>query len=382
MKLYDGNPYRKNPNGFKLCLSLLTSLIVIFLWSNTTYAVFGTPHIIYGKVFNSDGTPPQEGNLEIYAYIPERPQEILDRYSNGCGYGLDSYSDGWLWFEAGNFITIWSVGESLRIIAVDPFSQETGVVDLVLDTSGSQHITDLYLSDGDNVGPITYNALVDGTVYAFIPEGTSSITLSATVDDSLSGNSNIQEAEYFIDTDPGYGFGTLVEPVDGLFDSPFEEVTASVDTSSWSEGSIHTIHVRGQDSAGNWGTAHLVSIEVIPPTYQFMGFLPPIENDGSSVFKLGRTIPVKFQLKDTTGNFGYNGTALLTLQEYVGDVPAGPPVDATSSGDSNIGNEFRYDEYDNLYIYNLKTKPLSAGKWKLIVTLENGDIYEVFIELR
>ncbi|OGW55564.1 MAG: hypothetical protein A2Y81_05575 [Nitrospirae bacterium RBG_13_43_8] len=366
----------------RLIFLFLSVLIILLLCSNPAFAINGTPHIIYGKVFNADGTTPDNNSLETHAYIINRPNEILGKTSVGCGYELGSILDGWLWFEAGNYITPWAFDEIIRIIAINTLLQETGVVDLFLDSSGNQHIPDLYLAYGDHVGPIASNVMVDDTSHAFIPEGTESIILTAELDDTISGNSNIQVAEYFVDTDPGYGAGTALEPIDGLFDSPYEEMTVSVDISLWTEGSTHTIHVRGQDSVGNWGTAHSASVEVTPATYQFLGFLPPIENEGNSIFNIGRTVPVKFQLKDESGIFAFGGTARLTLQEYVEDMPVGEPLDATPSGDANTGNEFRYDTVDNLYIYNLDTKPLSVGKWNLIVTIEDGDRYEIFIQLR
>lgn len=362
-------------------VSAFIVFVILFLFGGPTLAAIGTPHLIYGKVFNSSGASPEKANLEIYAYIPARPGEILDKSSVGSGYDL-FFFDGWLWFEAGNFITPWSINENVRLILVDTLLYETGTIDLVLNSSGNQLLPDLYLIRGDNVGPIVSNAMVDNSIYAFIPEGTGNITLTAIVDDSISGNSNIQNAEYFVDTDPGWGSGISMNPSDGLFDSPQEGVSASVNTSSWTEGSTHTIYVRGKDVAGNWGTTHMVSVEVIPSMYQFLGFLPPIKNDGSSVFKTGSTVPVKFQLKDENGNFAYTGTGRLTLQKYSEDMPIGDPVDATSSGSANNGNEFRYNEYNNLYIYNLSTKPLSVGKWNLIVTMEDGSVYEVFIQLK
>jgi hypothetical protein len=366
----------------RLFFIFLSISLILLSINNKTFAISGTPHIIYGKIFNSNGTPPDNNSLETHAYIINRPNEILGKTSSGCGYEIDSYFNGWLWFEAGNYITPWAVDETIRIIAINTLLQETGFVDLVLDSSGNQRISDLYLASGDHVGPIASNVMVDDTSHAFIPEGTESITLTAELDDTISGNSNIQVAEYFVDTDPGYGAGTALEPSDGLFDSPYEEVNATVNTSLWTEGSIHILYVRGQDSAGNWGTTYSALVEITPATYQFLGFLPPIENEGSSIFKAGRTIPVKFQLKDANGNFAFGGTARLTLQAYEEDTPIGDPINATPSGDANFGNEFRYDTVDNQYIYNLDTKPLQVGKWNLIVTIENGAKYEVFIQLR
>jgi hypothetical protein len=238
--------------------------IAIFLTFHSSFAISGTPHIVYGKVFNSNGATPIGGNLEAYAYIFGSPDEILDINSVGCGYAFLT-DGGWLWFEVGNYPTPWSINESLKIIVVDQGRGETGAIDLVLDSAGSQFFSDLTLQPGDNVGPIAYECKVNGVNPASIPEGKTSITLTARLDDTFCGRSNIQIAEYFIDTDPGFGLGTTMAPKDGSFNGPLEEITASVNSSSWKQGSTYNIHARGQDSAGNWGTTHMVVVSVTKP---------------------------------------------------------------------------------------------------------------------
>lgn len=256
----------KNSMKCRLFLTLLLILIILISVNDKTFAINGTPHIIYGKVFNADGTPPDKNHLETHAYITERPNEILEKTTVGCGYEMDSFFIGWLWFESGNFVSPWAVDETIRIIAVNTLLQETGVVDLILDSSGNQRISDVYLAYGDHVGPVASNAMADGQSPASIPEGTSSVTLNATLNDSICGDSNIQVAEYFINDDPGFGAGHVMDPIDSFFDSPQEIVVASINTFSWTEGSIHKVYVRGQDSANNWGTADEVDIVVTEPT--------------------------------------------------------------------------------------------------------------------
>jgi hypothetical protein len=249
-------------------LFVLVLSIALFSPFSLSLAVTGTPHFIYGKVLNSDGTPPETAYLDIYAYVPARPEELLDKSSVGCGY--DIFFDGWLWFESGNLITPWSINEKLRIVAIDTQRLETGVMDVVLDSSGSQHIPDLHLLPGDSVGPIASNAMANGGSPITIPEGAASITVTATVDDSICGNSTIKKAEYFIDTDPGLGSGILMNPEDGSFNSPQEGITVSVNTSSWTEGSTHNVNVRGQDIANNWGPTHVVVVSVTKPEFLYV----------------------------------------------------------------------------------------------------------------
>jgi hypothetical protein len=277
LKKYDPGQYRKHSIKGIFLLSLLSVCMVLFLW-NALPAIAGTPHIIYGNVFNPDGTPPVKDNVDSHAYVLERPGEILSKSSVGCGY--DIFLNGWLWFEAGNYIVPWEANEHLRIIVVDSILENTGVTDLILDSSGKQQISALCLQSGDHVGPIASNALVDGLSYATIFEGTGSVTLTATLDDSICGNINIQSAEYFIDSDPGYGSGTAMDPGDGSFNS-LEGVSTSVNTSTWIRGSTHIIYVRGRDSSGNWGTTHHASVVTVVPACPQNGKVVCLDANGT-----------------------------------------------------------------------------------------------------
>ncbi len=104
--------------------------------------------------------------------------------------------------------------------------------------------------------------------------------------------------------------------------------------------------------------------------YAFDGFLPPVSLN--KPFKLGSTIPVKFQLKDYAGNFISNATATLMVQPYANGVPDGDPITVTSNADN--GNMFRYDQTGQQYIYNLSTKGLTIGSWMLIVYPGDGTV--------
>ncbi len=98
---------------------------------------------------------------------------------------------------------------------------------------------------GDNTGPLS-----SGLSLAPNPSnGSTLVTLNATVDDSSTGGSVVDQAEYFIDSVGAGGSGT---PMSGAFASTAEAVTASIDPSPLTSGS-HTIYVHGHDAAGNWG---------------------------------------------------------------------------------------------------------------------------------
>jgi len=115
--------------------------------------------------------------------------------------------------------------------------------------------------------------------------------------------------------------------------------------------------------------------------YNYSGILPPINADGSSIFKLGRTIPVKFQLKDFSGSFISAAIAKLYLAKISNDV-LGTEVEAESVGEANTGNLFRYDTTNNQYIFNLGTSFLSEGIWQIRISLDDGTSKYVNIGLK
>jgi len=102
---------------------------------------------------------------------------------------------------------------------------------------------------GDTEGPIA-----SGT--AVTPSG-SDVLVTATLDDSAKGGSNIQAAEYYLDSTSGTAVSMSAS--DSAFDSPTESVEGTITAATLASLSTgnHTIYVRGQDAAGNWGSFNL-----------------------------------------------------------------------------------------------------------------------------
>jgi len=133
----------------------------------------------------------------------------------------------------------------------------------------------------------------------------------------------------------------------------------------------NTFTLSASDVAGNTAT-QTATFAVV---YKFIGFLPPISNDGRGVFKLGSTVPVKFQLADANGTLVSTAVAHLTVQMLSNGTPVGTPIDATAPGNADVGNLFRFD--GSQYIYNLSTKPLSTGIWQFQAHLDDGTVHTV-----
>ena len=87
------------------------------------------------------------------------------------------------------------------------------------------------------------------------------VTLSATLNDGryseengVEPEQNIAAGEYYVDVPP-WGenpSAVALTPEDGVFDETEEDVTASIDTTGWSEGR-YLVFVRAKDADDNWG---------------------------------------------------------------------------------------------------------------------------------
>ncbi|MDQ6423638.1 DUF4082 domain-containing protein [Paenibacillus sp. LHD-117] len=140
----------------------------------------------------------------------------------------------------------------------------------------------------------------------------------------------------------------------------------------------HTFTLTASDYAGNT-TTKVVTYKVV---YDFSGFLQPINSDVSSVFKQGSTVPVKFQLKDANGAYITNASAKIYIAKNTGNV-IGSDFEAVSTSTNSTGNEFRLA--GNKYIFNLSTKNLEVGTYRIKIEIITGNIVdtkEVTITLR
>jgi hypothetical protein len=120
----------------------------------------------------------------------------------------------------------------------------------------------------------------------------------------------------------------------------------------------------------------------------FVGFLPPIGGADASggsfadplrAFKLGSTIPVKFQASQC-GNLLLTGVHTLQAVKFSSATDSDPAIDATPTDAATTGNQFRLA--DGEWHFNLSTAGLSTGTWKLIATLSDGSLHEVWTTIK
>ncbi len=116
------------------------ALFFLLLAGLTINAFAGTPHTVYGRIFNSDGSVPAENDLEFEAHISDRPQEILMQDDTGAGY-----ADGYWFLNSGNFATDWQVGDTLAIDFINRSMQENASIRVVLTPSDPDSVQPVYL---------------------------------------------------------------------------------------------------------------------------------------------------------------------------------------------------------------------------------------------
>ncbi len=219
-------------------------------------------------------------------------------------------------------------------------------------------------SNGDGVTDLTLqpNAVLSGGQSAdVIPPTITMPTIASTtiVGTPLTFN--------FSAADDLSGVATTTATLDGVL------IANGATLSNLAIGS-HTFQVKAIDNAGN-PRIQTLTFSVV---YGFGGFLPPIKVDGSGLYNLGRTLPVKFQLTNAGGSAITSGSAQLFVAKIENDT-IGTDEIALGTGGADSGNNFRVS--GNQYVFNLNTGTLSTGTWQLKAMLDDGTSHTVAVSL-
>jgi hypothetical protein len=207
-----------------------------------------------------------------------------------------------------------------------------------------------YVTPPDSEGPVTSNVSVAGPVYLNGPA-----TVTAKVDDSTKGGSDIAAAEYCLNDDClSAGLWTSMAAED-VFDSPTENVTATFTATVLG---TNRVCVRGTDALGNTGDA---ACQYFAVQGKFDGFFSPIENNVVNVAKAGQSIPVKWRLTDFNDVAIDDPTSFTALFSYLISCSTltGDPLEAVveyAAGTSGL--QYNGDGY---WQFNWKTPKEYAG---------------------
>ena len=104
--------------------------------------------------------------------------------------------------------------------------------------------------------------------------------------------------------------------------------------------------------------------------YGYAGLLQPVNRDGSSIFKLGSTVPLKLDLTDADGRDVTEGVVKVEMEKITSSID-GERVEETVTATPTNGRTFTY--LDGHYQFNLATKPLSAGTWRVLAVVRRRD---------
>ena len=284
--------------------------------------------LINGLAYPDTAPIPVPGNTD-----PGNPDEVLLRYVNaGVNYhsmavlgarqtvvGLDgSHLD----FSRSYVAETFGPGQTADAIVTAPVSAEDSSLtvydgSLLLHNSNTAGFGGMMTSvdiagtggGGDTAGPITSQV-----AYA-------AGTLTATVDDTERGGANVAAAEYYVDTVTGTG--TAMTAADSAFDSPTEDVTATVTLPAGD----HILYVRGQDAQGNWGVVSSVLVtgsDAGGPTTKEPLLTPRVVNHANTA---GVAVAA-------TGDDSDSGGSNITAAEYFVDT-----VGADGSGTAMTVNQ-------------------------------------------
>ncbi|MBA7623610.1 Protein-export membrane protein SecF [subsurface metagenome] len=90
---------------------------------------------------------------------------------------------------------------------------------------------------------------------------TKSIIIKAIASDRTRGNGVIGAVEFFVDSLGEKGKGIEMSSVD-IFDSPEEEVVATIPLPDWESNTTHIIYIRAMDTNGNWGEEKKIVLQI------------------------------------------------------------------------------------------------------------------------
>jgi hypothetical protein len=194
--------------------------------------------------------------------------------------------------------------------------------------------------------------LVFAHSYTVLDNGTLSVPANGVLASDASANG--QELTAILASGPAHG--TLTFKADGSF--TYKPAANFVGTDSF------TYQARGSD--GTLSAAAPVTIQV---SYHFGGFLAPL--NANIALALNRTVPIKFQLTDASGNTVTSLSAVVSLKildSHGTDVLAG----AGNTGLGVTGQQFHYD---------WQTKGLAPGKYTITLALADGTLDTLVVQL-
>jgi len=213
------------------------------------------------------------------------------------------------------------------------------------------------LADADLLGPLASAVAVAPNPATVNTD----VTLTATVDDTTTGGSNILSAEYSVNAGPW----TPMDAVDAAFDSPTENVSA---TFTLTQAGDNEVCVRGTDVLNNIGDAVCTTFTG-QYLYSFTGFFSPVRMAVPNKSNAPRTIPVKWKLTLLDGTPVADRSSFVALESYAVDCTTLTGDVASAVVESSTGKSgFRYLGKGR-WMFNWKTSKLYRHTCRMMFVL-------------
>lgn len=197
----------------------------------------------------------------------------------------------------------------------------------------------------------------DATTVVVAADTTSPAIVITTPADGAAFTLNATVAANYSCSDKGSGVAACIGTVPS---------GASIDTATVGPKSFT---VNATDVAGNSATlTHQYSVR-----YNFAGFFAPIDPLPTlNVARPGRTVPIKWQLTDATGNFVSDLASFASLFSTPIACDAAAPSAIMEEVSATGGTVLRYDSTTNQFVFNWQTSSAWTGCRLLQLTLKDG----------
>jgi hypothetical protein len=109
-------------------------------------------------------------------------------------------------------------------------------------------------------------------------------------------------------------------------------------------------------------------------------FLKPIRSNGSSIFVIGRPVPVRFKLTGASAGIT-NVNAKLVVTKLSSTIQ-GTATDVSDETIDDTDLTFRFNSLLKFYVYRWKTRDQTQGTYQLSVNLGDGVAHTIKVSLR
>jgi hypothetical protein len=170
------------------------------------------------------------------------------------------------------------------------------------------------------------------------------------------------------------GPSTPVDPGAASASDIFEPVSLASDAPAEFGPGLTVVTWTAVDPNGNQATA----TQQVHARYAFGGFVEPLHEGG--IYKANRTLPIKFALGYAGGEAVPDAVATLSVVPLGSDDSAGEPLAIEADGEADEGGTFRLT--DEGYQYNLRTRDLPAGRYRITVSINDDTTHGIELALR